>query len=94
MTRITLQADSLISTLPDLLPVASPVLLDQQEAIAALIHTIHTTIAFELTGVDEVSDPIQQLPMYFLLAGTPVPQTLPSSIATQRAPLPLSPSKS
>lgn len=56
MTRITLQADSLISALPTLLPVA--VLQSQQEAIAALIHTIHTTIGFELVAVDQVSDPI------------------------------------
>ena|SRR5258706_5824659 len=55
MTRITLQADSLISTLPTLLPAASPVLLSQQEAVAALLHTIHTTIAFELIAVNELS---------------------------------------
>ena len=55
MTRITLQADSLISTLPTLLPAASPVLLSQQEAVAALLHTIHTTIAFELIAVNDLS---------------------------------------
>jgi len=58
MTRITLTADSLVSTLPTLLPVAAPDLLSQQEAIAALLHTIHTTIGFELIAVDEVSTPI------------------------------------
>lgn len=58
MTRITLQADSLISTLPALLPDSSPDLLSQQEAVAALLHTIHTTIGFELIAVDEVSNPI------------------------------------
>jgi len=58
MTRITLQADSLISTLPALLPASSPVLLTQQDAIGALLHTIHTTIGFELIAIDEVSSPI------------------------------------
>lgn len=55
MTRITLQADSLITTLPTLLPAASPVLLSQQDAVAALLHTIHTTIAFELIAVNDLS---------------------------------------
>ena len=61
MTRITLQADSIISTLPTLLPAASTAplaLLSQQEAIGALLHTINTTIGFELIAIDEVSTPI------------------------------------
>lgn len=55
---MTLQADSLISTLPTLLPTASTALLSQQEAIGALLHTINTTIAFELIAIDELSTTI------------------------------------
>ena len=57
MTRITLQADSLLSDLPTLLPPASPLLRSQHEAIGAVLHTIHTTIGLDLIAVDEVSSP-------------------------------------
>ena len=58
MTKITLEADSLLSTLPNLLPPGSPLhLRSQHEAIGALLHSIHSTIGFELVAVDEVSTP-------------------------------------
>jgi proteasome inhibitor subunit 1 (PI31) len=58
MTRITLQADSLLAALPTLLPASPLVLLSQHEAVAALLHTIHTTLGFQLIAVDEGSAPI------------------------------------
>ncbi|KAF8076258.1 PI31 proteasome regulator N-terminal-domain-containing protein [Lyophyllum atratum] len=56
MTNI-LDPSALLSLLPTLLPPTSKVLASPQDAIAALLHTIFTAVAFRLVAVDETSVP-------------------------------------
>jgi len=56
MTTINiLDPSALLSLLPTLLPPSSKILKFPQNAIAALLHTIFTAVAFRLIAVDEAS---------------------------------------
>jgi len=53
MSPNILDPSAIISSLPNLLPQNSKSLASQQDAIAALVHSTLTTLAFRLTAVDE-----------------------------------------
>ncbi|TBU33215.1 PI31 proteasome regulator N-terminal-domain-containing protein [Dichomitus squalens] len=53
MTTNVLDASALLQTLPTILPPGKKKLESQQDAIAALVHTVLTVLGFRLTGVDE-----------------------------------------
>ncbi|KAG6911719.1 hypothetical protein DXG01_007969 [Tephrocybe rancida] len=55
MTTDILDPSALISLLPTLLPPSSKVLASPQDAIAALLHSIFSAVAFRLTAIDENS---------------------------------------
>ncbi|KAG5340980.1 hypothetical protein C0989_012354 [Termitomyces sp. Mn162] len=55
MTTDILDPAALISLLPTLLPVSSKILTSPQDAIAALLHSIFSAVAFRLIGIDESS---------------------------------------
>lgn len=54
MTDI-LDPAALVSLLPTLLPISSKTLVSPHDAIASLLHTIFSAVAFRLIGIDESS---------------------------------------
>jgi len=61
-----LDPSALLSLLPSLLPLSSKSLSSQQDAIAALLHSMMSTLGFRLIALDESSEP-----------NLPSPTTLP-----------------
>jgi hypothetical protein len=57
MSSNILDPSALLAALPRYLPVSSKSLTSSQEALAALVHTVLSTLAFRLIAVDDASSP-------------------------------------
>ena len=57
MSTNILDPSALLNNLPKYIPDSSKKLASSQEAIAALVHTILSTLAFRLIAVDDASPP-------------------------------------
>lgn len=61
MSSNILDPSAIIGTLPSLLPADSKFLRSPQDALATLLHTALTTLAFRLTSIDEEFNSTSQI---------------------------------
>jgi proteasome inhibitor subunit 1 (PI31) len=69
MSSNILDPSAIVGTLPSLLPADSKVLQSPQDALAALLHTALTTLAFRLTSIDDDSSSTSQIASNILPEG-------------------------